>query len=227
MAGQGDYPFRSAWLLRGRVRGNGRFDALYKTTQVGGPDAADVAAFNDWFFEATAASYSLTVNPATVAIAGQSVGLSAGRSLTVTPSTVAIAGQSVTLTYTPLAASPPQFFGYGGPPPREPIERRKEDEDSAQPADIIEQRSTAMFLAIQAQIDSARVAEIRRIAAAEAKSLERLNAVMTAARQVRDAAQEKADRAHAEAQLWHEILALEIERYEIELDDDDVMLLAA
>lgn len=47
----------------------------------------------------------LIVSPAAVAITGQSVNLRVARQLIVSPATVAISGQSVNLTYTPVASA--------------------------------------------------------------------------------------------------------------------------
>jgi hypothetical protein len=52
MAGEGDYPLRSAWLGRGRGRGRGRGANPRKVVNVAAVNSANEAVWTDWAFNA-------------------------------------------------------------------------------------------------------------------------------------------------------------------------------
>lgn len=96
MAGEGDFPFRSAWAqARARIYGRG---LELRLPSVPG-SARETGALEAWFFDLASAGggLTLTVTAGVVAIAGQSVSLRVTRSLAVNPAPVTIAGQSVGL----------------------------------------------------------------------------------------------------------------------------------
>ncbi len=190
----------------------------------------------------------LSVSPAIVAVTGQSAGLTADRKLTVTPATVQIVGQSVNLTYSPATASytltvtpatvaitgqaanltytgnqesvstSARFFGLPGPP----IDRKKEQEEEPFPVVTIDQIAPQ----ISALMEVHEGHSARRAAAQARESAARINRAI-ALRRTHDAALFMAAQKVALVQEIDRLIAEEVRRVEIEMDDEEVLLLAA
>lgn len=100
ISGRGDFPFQSTWFGGGRGRGRGGF--LLRPTPI--YDSVVKTVFGDFFFEAPPSSLILTVNSAAISLTGTSVNLRLALRLSVSTAAIALTGSNVDLTVTPSAA---------------------------------------------------------------------------------------------------------------------------